>query len=389
MKGFDKPKLEVSDIFHQFGDLLGPLSKPQRKVVQAIKNCRTSVLGGHRQQCNRCEFETISYNSCRNRHCPKCQFLARSKWIDQRRADLLPCQYFHVVFTVPSELRALILVNQKLCYDALFRAASQTLKEVAATPEHLGAEIGAIGVLHTWGQNLLDHPHLHFIVPGGGLNQKKTQWIACKEDYFLPIKVLSSVFRGKFLGLLEQAFDGERLQFVGAVQPLRSPVIFKDLLITCASKEFIVYSKETFAGPEEVIHYLGQYTHRIAISNYRLVKLDGERVSFKVRDKANPAKKKIVCLHVKEFMRRFLLHVLPKGYVRIRHFGLLGSRTKKKKIAIVRRLNGIVTKIKESAQETWREILLRVTGIDIHRCPKCLLGTMTETGVLASALNSS
>lgn len=386
MKTFYKPTLEIADIFERFSHQLGSLPDAHRKVIQDIINCRTSVLGGHRLRCDECQYEKQSYNSCRNRHCPKCQFTAKVKWIEKRTEDLLDCPYFHVVFTVPSELNPLILRNKKNSYDILFKAASQTLKEVAENPKHLGAEIGYIGVLHTWGQNLLDHPHIHFIVPGGGLNSEKTKWMQCQKNYFLPVKVLSRVFRGKVLEYFEKAHDRGDLQFMGKIDHLRSPALFKELLISCAQKEWVVYAKEPFAGPKQVIEYLGQYTHRIAITNYRLVKLEGENVHFKVRDRENPKQKKIMVLHVKEFMRRFLLHVLPKRYVRIRHFGLLGSRLKKMKIAIVRQLQGVVVQAKEKIKESWQEILKRVTGIDPERCPSCKNGTLKTLFSLASAL---
>jgi len=369
--------------------LLGPLPAPSRKVVRDILNCRTSALGGHIQKCDSCDFEKNSYNSCRNRHCPKCQFMARSRWVENRVEDLLPCQYFHVVFTLPSELRPLVRGNKRHSYDILFKAASQTLKEVALNPKHLGAEIGCIGVLHTWGQNLMDHPHLHFIVPGGGLSLDKSKWLTCKRDYLLPIRVLSKVFRGKILSSFEQAFHKGKLGFYGELEDLAHPVNFNDLMIRCASKEFVVYAKEPFAGPQQVIDYLGDYTHRIAISNYRLVGLEGENVVFKVRDKQNPAKKKLMRLHVREFMRRFLLHVLPKGFVRIRHYGFLGSRSKNEKISIIRLIQGVVEKVKAAVKETWEQTLLRLTGLDAKLCPECQKGTMLDYHPLKLLLNSS
>jgi predicted Zn-ribbon and HTH transcriptional regulator len=386
MSSFYKPSLEVAEIFERFSSQLGRLPKTHRKVVQDILNCRTSVLGGHRLRCDECEYEKQSYNSCRNRHCPKCQFTAKVRWIEKRTEDLLECPYFHVVFTVPSELNPLILRNKRKSYDILFKAASQTLKEVAQNPKHLGAEIGCIGVLHTWGQNLLDHPHIHFIVPGGGLNSEKTKWVQCKKDFLLPVKVLSRVFRAKVLENFEKAFDRRDLEFMGKIDHLKLPANFRELLMSCTQKEWVVYSKEPFAGPEQVIEYLGQYTHRIAITNYRLVKIDGENVHFKVRDRDNPKEKKILVLPAREFMRRFLLHVLPRGYVRIRHFGLLGSRLKKMKIAIVRQLQGVVAKVKETLQESWQETLRRTTGIDPERCPSCKTGALKELFRFAQAI---
>ena len=386
MKPFYKPKLEVADVFKQFKHQLGPQPLKNLKVMQDIGNCRTSRLGGNKLRCGDCAYEKHSYNSCRNRHCPKCQFTAQMRWIEKRSEDLLSCPYFHVVFTVPSELNPLILRNQKVSYDILFKAASQTLKEVAENPRHLGAEIGCIGVLHTWGQNLLDHPHIHFIVPGGGLNREKTKWLQCKKDYFLPIKVLSRVFRGKILESFEKAFNQGELKFMGAIEQLQNLGNFKDLLIQCAVKEWVVYSKEPFDGPKQVIEYLGRYTHRIAITNYRLVKIEGDNVHFKVRDRENPKEKKVMVLPAKEFMRRFLLHVLPKRYVRIRHFGLLGSRLKKLKIAIVRKIHGMFVQAKAAVKESGQQILKRVTGIDPDRCPSCKTGTLIKLLNLVPAI---
>jgi len=382
------PKLEVADIFNKYSHYLENLPREHWKAIQAIKNCRTSVLGGNKLKCNHCEYEKVSYNSCRNRHCPKCQFTAKQKWIENRMDELLPCQYFHVVFTLPAELKPLMLRNKKASYDILFKAASQTLKEVALNPKNLGAEIGCIGVLHTWGQNLTDHPHIHFIVPGGGLKKKK-KWVSCKENYLLPVQVLSKVFRGKILDFFEKAYKEDELKLMGKIEYLKSPQSFKNLLIQCAAKDFVVYSKKPFAGPEQVIKYLGGYTHRIAISNYRLVKLENEVVSFKVRDKNNPGKSKVMKLHVGEFMRRFLLHVLPKGYVRIRHFGLLGSRLKKVKIALIRKLNGITNKVKKRLEESWQSILNKVMDVDVDQCPKCSEGKLVEARTIFGLFNTA
>jgi len=266
-------------------------------------------------------------------------------------------------------------------YDILFRAASDTLKDVAQNPKRLGAEIGFIGVLHTWAQNLLHHPHIHFIVPAGGLNKKKTKWVHCKKNYFLPVRVLSKVFRGKMLEKIEDVFHEGRLQFMGKIEHLKHFPSFKELLITTASKEWVVYAKEPFNGPKQVINYLGQYTHRIAISNYRLVKLDGDKIHFKVRDRENPKERKIIVLPVREFLRRFLLHVLPKRYVRIRHFGLLGSRLKKENIKIARAIHGIIDILENEFPLDWKQLLKAVTGLDPDRCPQCKHGTLIYAGL--------
>jgi hypothetical protein len=390
MKTFTKPNIEIADVFNKFSHLLGSMPLQQHKVIAAIRNCRTASLGGHKLKCGKCDFEKNFYNSCRNRHCPKCQFLSQVRWIEKREADLLPCQYFHVVFTVPSELKCLMLRNKKTSYDILFQAASQTLKEVAGNPQHLGAEIGAIGVLHTWGQNLKDHPHIHFIVPGGGLNKnKRPKWLSCKKDYFLPIQVLSKVYRAKILASFEKSFDKGQLKFMGSISYLSHPACFKELLMTCAAKEFNVYAKKPFAGPKQVIKYLGQYTHRIAISNYRLVKIEGEKIYFKVRDKENPGEKKVISLHVKEFMRRFLLHVLPKGYVRIRHFGLLASRMKRIKIGTVRALHGITKILKKTSPPTWRELLRNFSQLNADQCPKCGALSLFKALTIPPLLNTA
>jgi hypothetical protein len=370
----ERPQIEIADVFNKFGHLLGNQLPDHHKVMNAIKSCRTEKLGGHALKCNSCDHKKNAYNSCRNRHCPKCQFLTKVKWIEKRKEDLLPCQYFHSVFTIPSELRPLFLRNKKLCYSFLFKASSETLKEVAQSSDHLGADIGFIGVLHTWGQNLVDHPHIHYIVPGGGLNKKKTKWIHCPKDYFLPIKVLSKIFRAKMLKLIRSAYDNNEFKIIGEIDQLSNYNIFNELMMTLASKDWVVYSKKPFAGPEQVINYLGGYTHRIAISNFRLVKIEGEKIFFKVRDKDNPGKSKVISLHVKEFMRRFLLHVLPRGFMRIRHFGILGNRYKKEKIALIRMLENIIIELKSKEAEDWKDLLKRVTGIDINSCKKCGIG---------------
>ncbi|MBF0299132.1 MAG: IS91 family transposase [Oligoflexia bacterium] len=391
MDSIEKPKIEVADIFNQFGHLMDPLSKEQYKVVQDIKNCRTKVLGGHSLECSECNFTKNEYNSCRNRHCPKCQYLSRIKWIEKRKEDLLLCQYFHVVFTIPDDLNPLILQNKEVCYNILFKASSKTLKEVAANPKNLGAEIGFFGILHTWAQNLIDHPHIHFIVPGGGFG-KKDEWISCKKDYLLPVQILSVVFRGKFLNYLELAYKENKLKFLGQVEHLKEANNFKKLLAITTKHDWVVYAKEPFAGPEQVINYLGQYTHRIAISNYRLEKIEDGKVSFKCRDNSDKNKKKIVTLDGTEFIRRFLLHVLPKRFVKIRHFGFLGNRLRKEKLPLYRKLHNIAEKVTAELDELkidWKENFKALSGIDLNICPVCKKGIMIEKQLLPGVLNSS
>lgn len=378
--------LEVADIFNEYSHQLKGINKDQSKVIQAIKNCRTSVLGGHKVECDSCDYEKHAYNSCRNRHCPKCGFIARTKWIGKRSEDLFDCQYFHTVFTLPGELREVMLRNKRISYDILFKSSSETLKEVAMSKKYLGADIGFIGVLHTWGQNLVDHPHVHYLIPGGGL--RKESWIKAKKDYFLPVKVLSKVFRGKVLDYFERAFESDELVFSGTIKQLESYIGFKDLLLQCSDKDFVVYAKKPFLGPKEVLKYLGKYTHRIAISNYRLVKLEDGRVYFKVRDKKNPGESKVISLTVAEFMRRFLMHVLPRGYVRIRHFGILGNRFKKVKIDLIRRAQGIFCRVLK-LEKSLKDIIEEAIGVDIDSCPDCEAGLLIKKSPFTSKFSSA
>jgi len=297
--------------------------------------------------------------------------MTRVNWVTKREEELLPLKYFHVVFTLPSELNPLILQNKALLYDLLFKASAETLKEVAKRKKNMGADLGFIGVLHTWGQNLLDHPHVHYIVPGGGLHQKNL--VQTKRKYLLPVKILSQAFKGKFLSGLENLHQKGKLQFHGQIKNYSDVTKFKGLLSECARKVWVVYAKQPFNGPKQVISYLGQYTHRIAISNHRLVKIEDDRVYFKYRDSRNENKSKIMSLHVKEFMRRFLLHVLPRGYVRIRHFGILASRLKKETIELMRNLTEAPPPITRTVTDVLREII----GADITQCPHCKAGVMT------------
>ncbi len=386
---YESSKLEIADIFNNFAHLLKKQPFENYKVINAITNCRTSALGGHKIECHSCDYKTQAYNSCRNRHCPKCGFTKRTQWVEKRCEELLDCPYFHVVFTLPSELRPLVLQNKKLIYDLLFKASSQTLKEVAKNPKNLNADIGAIGVLHTWSQNLLDHAHVHFIVPGGGLSKDQKTWVQAKQNFLLPVRVLSKVFKAKFLDFLEEAFDNNELEFFGELDYLSSPNNFFPFIKSCAIKSFNVYCKKPFAGAEAVIKYLGQYTHRIAISNYRLEKIEDGKVYFKVRDKKDPSKRKTMSLEAGEFMRRFLLHVLPKGYVRIRHFGLLGSRFKKIKINLIMKLQGMKIRIQDVSEKNWQTLLKEVYGIDAEECPSCKSKTLVRRRFFSPLLSSA
>jgi hypothetical protein len=316
-----RPPLEVADLIraagHAFVERNGHwLSWKHVKVLRAIRRCRTSALGGHIDQCSRCGHRAISYNSCRNRHCPKCQSSARDRWLQARRQELLPTRYVHLVFTLPRELAPLALQNKKVIYDLLFRSSAETLLEVARDPSHLGAEIGFFSVLHTWNQKLGLHPHVHCVVPAGGLSIDHTRWIKTRYAFFLPVKVLSRVFRGKFVAALKRAFHDGQLGFYGELTLLAQPKTFSSWLRKLFRKDWVVYSKPPFGGPEHVLHYLGRYTHRVAISNHRLVTLADEQVIFRWRDSAHNNEQKLLTLSLDEFLRRFLLHLLPKGFVR-------------------------------------------------------------------------
>jgi hypothetical protein len=352
--------------------------------MRALEVCRTATLGGHKDQCDHCGHLEISYNSCRNRHCPKCQTLRKEKWIEARREDLLPIEYFHVVFTLPSELNPLVSTNQQVLYDLLFHSASETLSELAQDPKHLGAKVGMIGILHTWGQNLLDHPHLHWIVTGGGLSSDGHRWISCRKGFFLPVRVLSALFRGKFLGLLKGCFQRGDLVFPAHLRPLQDPRNFETFLRHLYHNKWVVYCKPPFDGPNGVLQYLGRYTHRIAISNNRILTIHDGKVSFLWRDYADHDRQKTMTLQADEFIRRFLLHVLPEHYVRIRHFGLLANRNRKDLIAFCRKILGDGKKeIKENNRpETWQEQLLRICGIDVTICPVCRKGRMFRIELL-------
>jgi hypothetical protein len=309
-----------------------------RKVLSAIERCRTAALGGHKDQCSRCGYQAISYNSCRNRHCPKCQTNARDKWLAARQRELLAVAYVHVVFTLPHELAPLALYNKKLLYDLLFRTSAASLLEIAADPKHLGAEIGFLSVLHTWGQNLLHHPHVHCVVPAGGLSPDHERWVHPRYPFFLPVKVLSRVFRGKFVSGLKQMFQKGDLCLPGALRPLAQRKTFHSFLRTLFRHDWVVYAKPPFGGPEHVLHYLARYTHRVAISNHRLVSFAEGKVTFRWKDYAHGNKSRLMTLAAEEFLRRFLLHVLPRGFVRIRFFGLLANRRRSALLPLCRRL---------------------------------------------------
>jgi hypothetical protein len=317
------------------------LTWPQVKVLRAIERCRTAALGGHRDQCDRCGHQAISYNSCRNRHCPKCQTNAREKWLSARQRELLPATYYHVVFSVPHKLVPLMWQNKKVLFQLLFQASAETLLEVAADPEHLGAEIGFLSVLHTWGQTLQRHPHVHCVVPGGGLSCDHQRWIPSAPKFFLPVKVLSRVFRGKFLDSLRNAFRSKRLAFHGSCLGWENCKAFYVFLDTLKEHDWVVYAKKPFGGPEHVLHYLARYTHRIAISNHRLVEVTDANVTFRWKDYAHHSQCRTMTLSHEQFLRRFLQHVLPKGFPRIRYFGFLAQRRRGALLPLCRALMAV------------------------------------------------
>jgi hypothetical protein len=352
--------------------------------MNAIETCRTAALGGHTDRCEDCGHLEISYNSCRNRHCPKCQTLRKERWIEDRAQDLLPVQYFHVVFSIPVELNPLALMNQRILYDLLFRSASETLLELSDNPTHLGARIGFIAILHTWGQNLMDHPHLHCVVPGGGLSPDRSRWVSSPKRFFIHVKAMSKLFRGKFLAYLKNRYESGDLVFPGGIAHLKEPRVFHRFRWRLSQKTWVVYCKPPFGGPEGVLQYLGRYTHRVAISNHRILSLKDGNVSFRWRDYADGDRQKTMTLQAQEFIRRFLLHVLPHRYVRIRHFGLLANRNRKDDIALCRELLGsgsTVTKEKDKP-ETWQELLQRICGIDVTTCPVCRKSRMLLVEIL-------
>jgi hypothetical protein len=366
------------------------MSSEQRRAMRAIEVCRTAALGGHVDQCDRCGYRTITYNSCRDRHCPKCQSLARAKWLEDHRAQLLAIAYFHVVFTVPNMVAPIALQNRRVVYNILFRAVSETLRRIAADPKHLGAKIGFLAVLHTWGQNLHAHPHIHCVVPGGGLSPDDRRWIHSRNGFFLPVRVLSRLFRGLFLSHLQQAFDAGRLEFRGTLADLSSPEAFKRFLKRCRKTEWVVYSKPPFGGPAQVLEYLGRYTHRVAISNDRLLNLENGKVTFRYKDYKDGNVQKTMTLEADEFIRRFLLHILPSGFVRIRHYGFLANRGRAANLALCRTLLGVADSSPQPPQpelpHDWKARYEMLTGKSIDLCPTCRQGSMIQVEIIPSLL---
>jgi len=363
--------LEVADIIRAAGERFIEQNRhwlcwKHVKVLRAIERCRTAALGGHLDECTRCGHRAISFNSCRNRHCPKCQTAARDRWIAARQKELLPTRYLHVVFTLPGRLSPLVLQNKKIIYDLLFRTSAETLLEVARNPEHLGVEIGFFSVLHTWSQKLTAHPHVHCVVPAGGLSPDHARWIRSRDNYFLPKKVLAELFRGKFVDALKEAFQNGQLHFHGDLKLLAQPEIFAAWLRPLHRQDWVVYLKRPFGGPAYVVHYLGRYTHRVAISNHRLVSFKDGQVTFRWRDSAHHNEQKLMTLSVDEFLRRFLLHILPKGFVRIRNFGFLANRRRSTLLPLCFQLLGTTPQPPAEEHSSSTE-----DAAELYRCPHC------------------
>jgi Putative transposase/Transposase zinc-binding domain len=380
-----RPRLEVAEVIRSCRDAFlqrygAGLTSEQRRALDDLTACRTAALGGHVLGCLECGHQEVSYNSCGNRHCPKCQATAAARWLETQAADLLDTPYFHVVFTLPSALGPVARHNPRAVYGLLMRAAAQTLLEVAANPKHLGAEVGVLAVLHTWGQNLALHPHVHCVVTGGGLSPDASCWVAGRDDFFLPVRILSRVFRGKFLSGLRAAFQKGRLRLHGRLKALARPERFHHLLDETVRTEWVVYAKPPTKGPATVLKYLARYTHRAAISNRRLVSLTDGLVSFRWKDYAHGSKRGTMTLEAVEFVRRFLMHVLPSGFVRVRHYGLLANRHRQEKLARCRELLGMAVSSQGDPVPTDPDPVTptgdETTVAPTRVCPRCGAGRM-------------
>ena len=380
-------RVELADIVRSYGAAYAQthaLAHAQTRALRAIAACRTAALGGHRALCTTCGAERITYNSCGNRHCPKCQRLATERWLVARQRDLLPIPYFHVVFTLPHPLNPLAQSHPHLIYRLLFQAAASTLTRFGRDPRHLGGDLGVTAVLHTWGQTLTQHIHLHCVVTGGALAPDGTHWIPARPGFLFPVRALAKVFRGRYLAGLRQAFDRGDLHFTGGLAALADPAAFAAWLHELRQPAWVVYCKPPFAGPDHVLAYLGRYTHRVAISNERLVAVADGHVRFRWRDYADGDRAKVIDLAVDEFLRRFLLHIVPDGFVRIRHFGLLANRRRRAALARCRALLA-QPPAPDLLPESVRDLMLRVAGLDIDRCPVCQQGSLQLVAILPPA----
>jgi hypothetical protein len=383
-----RPTLELADIFRRYGPAFrARVAQPihHLRVMRAIEICRTAALGGHVESCGQCDYQRIAYNSCRNRHCPKCQSLATERWIERRKAELLPIPYFHVVFTIPASIAAIALQNKETVFQILFRTSAQTLLTIAADPKHLGATIGLFSVLHTWGQNLLFHPHVHCVATGGGPAPDGESWVASRPHFLLSVRVLSRLFRRLFLEALEQAHADGQLQFYGGLEHLHSRDSFLRYLKPVKRTPWVVYSKPPFAGPDHVIEYLGRYTHRVAISNHRLLALEDDHVTFQYKDyrARDPQLSRQMRLPAEEFLRRFLLHVIPPGFQRIRHYGLFSNRFRARNLARSRALLLGPRSVLLPSHVQIKDVPTSIVET-ASRCPHCRTGLLTRILMLPS-----
>ena len=376
--------IDVGDVFRLYGEdfrLQYKLPKHKLRAMFAIQNCRTQLMGSHTDKCDKCGHTRTHYNSCRNRHCPKCQSINQTKWVDKLGSTLLPVKYFHIVFTIPSELNRLSLVNQECVYNIMFKAASETILQLAKDKKHLGADTGLVAVLHTWGQNLMEHPHLHTIVPAGGLDPLSQYWKFSRKNFFIHVKVLSRVFRGKFLALLKQAYHEKKLKFEGEIAELKQPRKFKQLLDSAYNKEWIVHAEKSQKKFSKILDYLGRYSYRVAISNDRILGLEDDKVVFRWKDYADKGKQKIMKLDAVEFIRRFMMHILPEGFCKIRYYGIFASCNRQKVLKQIKKdLGRKATKAKYAGLD-WNEVMLLITGIDPLKCPQCKTGKMIAFSV--------
>ncbi|MBW1708041.1 MAG: IS91 family transposase [Deltaproteobacteria bacterium] len=390
MTAKNKKQPEVADIFRRYGNDYRQknfLHSEQYKAMRHIEVCRTAALGGHIEVCDHCGFEQNAYNSCRDRHCPKCQTLVKEKWLNDRKAELLPCAYFHNVFTLPHELNLLILINMRIMLAILFAAAKETLQAFASDPQwRLNGQLGFISVLHTWNQKLMDHYHLHCIIPAGALSFDRKKWIAARKNYLFRVESLAKEFRKRYLNKLERAYDQGKLCFQGKASAFAEKQNFMALINTLRDKQWITYSKQPFGGPEQVLEYLGRYTHRVAITNNRILSVEGDRVTFNYRDRSDENKVKELTVKSEEFIRRYLLHILPNGFMKIRYFGFLAHTNKRACIPLLRQLINPNIEPAERIIETVQEMMLRLAGIDISLCPACSKGKMVCVAELPKPL---
>ncbi len=376
-----KPAWELADIFRLYGEEYRqnhPLPLQHLKVMHLIEICRTADLGGHIEHCDSCGYEVQAYNSCRNRHCPKCQTLAKERWLQDRKAELIPTGYFHVVFTLPHDFNSIVLCNKRIMLNILFASVNETLQAFAHDPQwHLEGQLGFIAVLHTWSQTLMDHFHLHCVIPGGVLQEDKT-WKPARETFLFKTDSLAKEFRNCYSRRLKEAYESGELVFPGKTAPFGTARGFSQLLGQAENKNWIVYAKRPFAGPEQVLEYLGRYTHRIAISNHRIKAIEDGKVTFTYKDRNDNDRTKLMSLEADEFIRRFLLHILPEGYMKIRHFGFLANTCKKRNLECIHEQLGVPFEDSELQKETVQEMMLRLTGEDISLCPRCGKGHLVK-----------